>query len=83
MTDLMALPEHLRRLAPQRGHVSPPETGPRDLTCRDCAHLVALQSPRGGRFYKCGLNRQNWSQTGRTDVFLKDAACRRFTENAP
>ena len=80
--DLMKLPDHMLRLPVQRGHLSPPGTGPKDMTCRDCAHVVALESPRGGRFHKCGLNRKNWLRHARTDVFLKDPACRRFAENA-
>ena len=82
MTDLMELPEHVRRLPTKRGHVAAPGTGPRDKTCRDCAHLVVVETPRGGRLFKCGLNRLNWTHTARTDVLLKDAACRRFAGNA-
>ena len=42
-------------------------------TCRTCVHSGYVQY--ASRFYKCGLNRANWTNGKGTDIRLKDAAC--------
>ena len=76
--DLMLLPPsalaYARNVVRKRGHAGIPGSGPKEESCRSCAHKRGVQ---GGRktFYKCELNRRNWTGGPGSDIHLKDPAC--------
>jgi len=56
------------------GHAAPAGTGPAGESCRTCRHLAPV-TPGGRRVHKCGLMRQRWTSSVRTDVRVSYPAC--------
>lgn len=63
----------VRKVVPS-GHPARPGSGPEGETCGTCRHSKRLSYTRG--FYKCWLYRGAWTCSRRTDVLLRDPACR-------
>lgn len=80
MTDLFGQPDppaRSPRHRPARGHAAPPGTGPEGETCGTCTHLV--RTGRSRRCYpKCGLIRAAWTHGPKTDIRIRDKACRKW-----
>ena len=72
-----------RRRACRRDYARPyvAGTGPSDMACRDCAYYVRL--PYHGKVYfKCGKMIEYWTHGSKTDIRLKDPACRSFKQDS-
>ncbi len=57
----------------KHGHVGPPGTGPKGETCGSCVHIHRRQM--GKVYLKCGLNKDNWTGGGASDIRAGDPAC--------
>ena len=81
MNDLWNLPigafkrKHSKTAEP-RGHAGSPGVGPKGETCGTCKHLHRREM--AGTYFKCGLNRHNWTGGRASDVRSKDAACSKW-----
>lgn len=61
------------------GHAAPPGSGPKDMQCRDCAHIK--RTGKRGAFKKCGLMQHSWTHGHGSDIKAGDQACNRFTHH--
>ena len=74
----------LRRRASEKpkGHAFHPGSGPAGETCRSCVHKVRIGLSKK-TVHKCGLVRRKWTASVRTDIRLRDPACRHWEAEAP
>ena len=55
-------------------------TGPVGMTCGDCAYYVRVKY-HDGAYFKCGKMVERWTHGAKTDIRLKDSACRAFEQS--
>lgn len=58
-----------------RGYYAPPGTGPEGETCGSCRH-ISLR----GKYRKCTLNRDRWTNGPGTDILARAPACSSWEE---
>jgi hypothetical protein len=80
-TDLLGDPASLKPDPEKKKYPTPygyyfaPGTGPAGETCGSCDHCVRKHLSKKN-VYKCGLNRENWGGTRRSDIVLRSPACK-------
>lgn len=57
----------------KNGYAWTPGTGPEGETCGSCLHRA-----KRGKFSKCKLVREKWTNSYGTDVLVKSPACRKW-----
>ena len=60
------------------GHAAAPGSGPKDMQCRNCAHLIRSRMRSSKVFMKCALMRHAWTRGAGSDIKAGDQACNRF-----